>query len=324
MRDPEAAYEYAKKIRDPAMQTWFKRGVYFRWAERDPQRVMRLLDEGMGREEQGLLINSALPGLARNDPQAAFGYTARIEDAAARDAAQRMVFETWASDDPAAAADAVAATTDRELRSRLAAQVALYVVRERGERALEWAAEMDGGEGAAWTKTLETLAQQDARRAFEIAAATTTNGRARAVSAVIGSIATRDPEAAALYWQQLPANDDAGQEAAQQIAAHWVQRDSPAAERWVLGLLPGPTRDAALFGLLTGDTGDADPLRAAELINAIQNEGRRASMASMQIRRSLDAGDRNGAETLLQQVATDFPTREAFRRQIDEFQRENR
>jgi hypothetical protein len=172
-RDPEAAYAYVARIPNPSLRRWFKRGVLFAWGQRDPEGAMRLLEGTQSVQEQEDVINSSLMAITLSDPETALRLSLEVKNSALRDAAFRVVARTWAPQDASAAATAVAGVSDVVTRTRLAELVVPSLPqRWSPEQTLEWAAAMDDASGRVTTEAFRALAQQDAPRAFALAATT--------------------------------------------------------------------------------------------------------------------------------------------------------
>lgn len=312
-RDPEAAYAYSARIQDPTLRDWYKRGVFYAWSERDPQRVIAILNEGLSREDQTLIVNAAISAMANADPQATFEHARAIEDEAVQDAAFRVLMRAWAPSDPTSAARAVEGLDSEPLRQQLAGTVVTSLVQEAPDAALDWARRLDGGHGATWQAALQAIAQTEPQvaidHAFSLASAAE---RDQSLMSVFGGLAQSSPETAAHYWPQLP--DEATRTTtAMQITGEWARRDPGAAERWVLGLPPGPARDRSLAQLAAA--GSYGPLDSARLINAIADEDQRAAALYGPLR-ALARSSRADAEALLDRVALSAQRRQELEQLI--------
>jgi hypothetical protein len=238
-RDPQAAYDYAAQIDDPTLRDWYKRGVFYRWGEQDPDRVVSMLNDGMSREDEQLVVNTSFTAMANRDPQAAFDHARTLENAAVRSTALQVLMQVWAPSDPASAARAVERLEDGDIRRQIAGMVVTSLVRQSPDAALDWARASDDGYGQTWRKALQAIAETDPQLAINHAVAVASeDDRNLSLTSVVGTIAQSSPETAAYYWAQIP-DEAVRTTTARQVAGEWARRDAGAAERWVLGLPAG-------------------------------------------------------------------------------------
>jgi hypothetical protein len=115
---------------------------------------------------------------------------------------------------------------------------------------------------------------------------------------VLGSIAQADPAAATRQWQRLPA--EMRSDGAFQIVREWAQDDAAGAVSWLLAVPRGAERDQGLQFLAASPFVTAD--RRPEIIDGIDDEGRRGAAAVQAVRGALSEGDRAAAEALASRV----------------------
>lgn len=313
-RDPQSAYDYSAQIDDPTLRDWYKRGVFYRWGLQDPGRVVAMLNAGMSREDETLVVNTSFTAMANGDPQAAFEHAQTLEDAAVRSTALQVLMQIWAPSDPASAARAVERLEDGDVRRQIAGMVVTSLVRQSPDAALDWVRASDDGYGQTWRKALQAIAETDPQLAINHAAAVASEeDRNLSLTSVIGTIAQSSPETAAYYWTQIP-DEAVRTTTARQIAGEWARRDARSAERWVLGLPAGEIREGSLEQLVA--SGPYGALGSARLINAIATEERRANALLRPLYRLASSNGLADAETLLDRVAVSAERREQLRRSI--------
>lgn len=301
LRDPEAAYGYSGRISDPNLREWFTRGVFYRWAQRDPARVVEVLNAGgLSRDDETLIINAAMRGLGTRDPAAAFEHALTVEDSAVRQAALRIVTGIWAPSDAMAAARAIETIEEPVVRRQVAATVVTSLVQESPDLALDWAQSIDEGNGQTWQAALQAIAGTNPQLAVNHAMSAASNvDRDAGVAAIVQSLAQSDPEAASFHLPQI--GDEAVRStAASALAREWVRRDAVAAERWAMSLPRDAVRENTL--LAVASSGSHAPLDAARIINAIRDEDARFGVASQQVRRLVASDRRTDAQLLAARV----------------------
>lgn len=111
--------------------------------------------------------------------------------------------------------------------------------------------------------------------------------------------ARRDPEAAMEWLNKLPANVDGGQ-AAEKIAAIWIESDANKAAQWIESMPKGSLRDRATQGYASA-AAKADPQVAAEWTYAITDPYVR-SQTALSIASAMAWKDRAGARAWVQNL----------------------
>jgi hypothetical protein len=310
-RDAETAYEHANEIADPAMRLWFERGVFYEWAQVDPERVVAILNETSGRRLDDILA-AAIAGLAAGRPDIAFASAQGLTAANARLPALQEVTARWAASDPQAAAVALEGIDDASMRENLTSIVGRSFAQKSPSAAIDWARR--SGNPGAWRAVLEGVAATDPQYALDLAS-TASNERERRElqAAVLAAIAATDPATAALQWQQR-GDPEADAWVLAQIADQWHSREPAAAEQWLLNLPPSGARDSALASV---QWKVADPNAAVRLINAMQSEDQRRAAVQTWADRLLNANDRATVEALMGQVVLSSESRAALRQYID-------
>jgi hypothetical protein len=278
--DPEAAYAYSLTISDPAIQEAFRGGLFGAWMERDPRRVLRLLDEGASEAERNAILNAGVVRLTQRDPRRAFAAVRSVQDPRARNAALQRVFRTWALQDPFAASAAL-----DEVPAADMANLGELVGREFAQRApaeaVRWVSGFGDEFSPAHRIVVTEVAKRDARLALDSAAAFRPEHQRLAVTWILSTVAESDPVAAAGYWQQQSV-DTRGDSAAQ-IAVRWQRQDPGAAASWLLGLPSGADRDMALGRFVAGAATDYHDV--PRLLNAVAAPETRAQLATRRIGR---------------------------------------
>lgn len=290
MQDPESAYEYSEQIADPNQRSWFTRGVFFRWAQRDPAGVVQVLNAGgVTRDEEMLIINAAMRGLATRDPASPFEHALTVEDSAVRSAALRIVTGIWAPKRRVVGGPSHRGYRRARSSSADADTVVTSLVQESTDLALEWALSMDNGNGQTWQKALQVIADTDLQLAVNHALSAPSDvDRDRGMSAVVQGLAQSNPEVASFYLSQI-ADETTRPMGASVIAREWVQRDARAAERWAMSLAQGAVRENALSQVVSlGSYSSSD---AARIINAIRDSDVRFNVALQQTRRLLGSNE---------------------------------
>lgn len=299
-QDPEAAFAHSARIQDATLRDRYLRGVFYRWAEQDPERVIEILNQGLSRADETAIVNSAIRVMAAIDPHSAFERVQTIRDGAVRSTAHRVLMRVWVEGDPASAAFAVEGLEDPSLRQQLGAIVAESMAQGSPDAALNWAESLDGGYGPTWRATLQTVAETNPQLAVNRAVAMESEtDRYQSLVSVFTGLVRASPETAAAYWLQI-SDENAQSLIAGQIAGEWARLDADAAERWVLALPAGATRENGLDRLIAG--GSYAVLDTARLINSVENEDRRAGMLSRRLFELVRSDGLAAAEGLLNQV----------------------
>jgi hypothetical protein len=108
------------------------------------------------------------------------------------------------------------------------------------------------GFNEAFGAVLSQIAQTDPTRAAGmLRSAPDSNSTRTATFAIYRQWANRDPAGAARWAMNEIGDSQLRTTAINEIASTWAAQDSAAAERWIYSLTSGPTRDAAISGLLS-------------------------------------------------------------------------
>jgi hypothetical protein len=308
--NPEAAYAYANSLPDDDHRDFLMRAVIATWSRSQPERVIEILDAGAAANDVYTLVHYGIAEMTRIDAARTFALVADMQNAPMRAAAMHPLMQVWANDDPYDAVAALKTLTTPDVQE-LAILVGPLFARVAPQPALDWAMEFDQGRRVTWRAVMAEIARQDIPLALSLARQTPQGQLHEALILVVGAAAQRNPDAAARALRELP--PEARDTGTQHVVTEWIKRDAVAAQRWVMSQPPGRDRDRGLE-VLTGDPNTPQG-QLALLVNAIDEESRRASVASSLIARF--GGDLPAARAFLSQLNLSQEDRDRIQRRLD-------
>ena len=314
--DPQGALNYAQtlpasneKNSDPRYQ------VIQAWAESDPQAALKAAQSIAESGIRGMAVSAAVRALARNDFSGAVKFSVAMEDAVTRgnlllslsqnpsgnrkeilDAvldympsgnnyqqAVTGIFSSWARENPAEAAAAVADLPPGGVYSNAVMQIAAQWATNASNKkeVFDWARQLPEGEARQSAITtvvrewgggnpqdalnaMGMLAPEDRKSAIQSFAdgwsrrdpeavlrwsstLTQTDERAMIVRNSVSKWANSSPEAAARYVASLPDSDRALP--MQAVVNQWASKDTQAAANWLSAQPQGPAKDSSINAL---------------------------------------------------------------------------
>ena len=288
-KSPAQALEWTLKLDDKQLKRVALLEVYSTWAAMDCDVAMnsaKALPKGMesDRAFQGIAF-----GWGQHDPKAAISWAGKRFDMLL------YAYAGWAKADLKAATNDALSKRDHKDRLISLKGIAMGLVNEMPAEAGAWALAFDDPE----TKELAVSSvstiwwRNDSSSSIKWASAIADSKfRQKALCAIAGNLATKDPEAASKLIQEFSSANNSDSYSFYSVANEWWKRDPKAAKEWVLSLHQGDARSSALGGLLNAMAKDV-PESATELIDLFPQGNERigacGNIASAWAAKDLDA-----------------------------------
>ncbi len=276
---PEQAWEYASHLADPAARRTLQNAIVTLWASRQAEQAFASVAALPVDWQRDQLLRQVTTEIARRNPQLALELLTSA-DVPDPDSFRALIVEEWSRYDPAGAAQWVE-KQERHRQAPLAYSLADAYVAQQPSEALAWALRISRSPGRnLWSYMLRQMAVHDPHEALRLAlSAENPAQRSRALNAVLGTIARRDPALAMGQLEKVPAGEARTQTIAD-IASQIAETSPAAALDWLESLDDREARFRALIGL-----GHALAARdvdgAAQLIDRVPEGARRSWIASI-------------------------------------------
>jgi len=297
-QDPEAAFEYSRTMQDVELRRQMLNGVFYAWMDRDPGRVMGLLNEQLTGDERNSLINAGLGRLAQRDPDQALELSLGIANFAYREAALQRTFRTWGDADPVAAAAALE-RIDSGNMAVLIKEVGPEYARRAPAEALEWAKRISNGQP--YPEVIAAVAHENLSLALDAALSVPgQTDRMTTIFQISAALAAEDPTTATGFWRELPAEHRTM--ATQGIVSTWAQTDPDRAAEWVRSIPRGPDQQQALGNLLIALSSSANATNYTQLLGMLDSSEQRDTLGYGRVSALVRAGHRDQAESELDRL----------------------
>jgi hypothetical protein len=251
--DPEAAKAHLATVEDGWQRNMLMQGIVSGLAKNDPgaatayvleldaQRRATAQNDGEPRGDdrwRGSEYDRQMETIAneqiRRGMTVATSWAEGLPDGDIKGAAFDRVAETFARDDPAAAAKWIQQHADHEFADRGVREVAEELAREDPAAAARWISELpEERQSGAMRQTMERWTREDPVAAGEyLTAMPGGNVRDSAVSSFARELDREDPQVAA-QWAASIANEEMRQETLQSVARSWVRTNADEAKLWL-------------------------------------------------------------------------------------------
>lgn len=236
-------------------------------------------------------LSYLMENYANRDPEKACKFALSLQNPQERTAAVNGLFSQWSQEDPEAAAEGWKKLPANQSRLEALDQIAGSWARNDPEAAKEWADGLTGNERArALAAVLPSMAQDHPANAASALAAlisSAPDGLGKNMADSAGQLARQwagdDPAAASKWAAGLPAGQ-ARDEGLKAVSQSWSQYDAIATAEWLGTLEAGSSRDAAIQPLVE-HVRDTDPNTAFSWASSISDENERLN----QLRETLKA-----------------------------------
>ena len=226
------------------------------WDLRDPGSATTYEPRGSGPsrsiagESLASVAISMITELAKSDPQTALRYAFQVETSHWGNPLGDIA-RSYVSEDPAGAMAFTAGLGQGAMREELAIHIATVVAASDPAEAMTWAAQLDGRAGEqAQTAVFRSIASGDPQSAALILGELPqTAGRDKAIRFLAENWLQRDYDGAS-RWVQGHADIDSIAPAVRTYLERWSERDPRAASEWVATLPEGAAMQQAVVGLV--------------------------------------------------------------------------
>ena len=241
--NPASALRWYSSLDDGDFKNQTRTLILERVAKMDPQRALDFANQLTEGKDQNQLVASALATIGNKDPNEALAAAKRLPEGPSRKAGIDSVVSQLAASNLEEAKKLVAELPPNTV-SGAGAAIAVGLVRQSPDKALEWAGGLP--EGQSKDSAYGGIAREWAARDVVAAASwldTLPKGPARysAVASFANRTAPRDPEGATLWASTLPAGEQRMSTLSQTVGI-WKRTNPTAAAEWITSA-PGLSAD---------------------------------------------------------------------------------
>ena len=281
---------------------------------RSPEKARELFEKLQPSAQEPNLAARIAQGIAESDPKGAAEWAAGMENVALRKEALSSVVGSWANRDPEGAKEYIKSIENPDVRRDTMASLTQGMAWRSLKEAEEWALNLEGSDrSAALSSVVTSAATSDPEHAPELyeSFANGLDGEDanrseyhQIASTVANQMAQTEPTRAVEWLGTLP-DGKARDEAMGGLAAAWASYDPYSTSAWLQQQEPGSGRDIAAGKLISTIARD-DPESAWQWATAIGEASRRREAAATVIEAWKNNGRKEAAAAALGNSGNDL------------------